>query len=208
MSFVDLSSNNGAINISQYAKYHRWISLKQTEGTGYVWQEGLSLAADAHAHGLHVIHYHWLRPDSSGTAQAEYFVNYTKKFIFPGDVVMCDYEWPDDHVPDPSINGRALQLTQFMQGIRLAMPGAPRVVYTNNEYLRNKPAMIAAVRGYPVVIANYSLNVAQRILKAIPNPYNFRYFALQYTQNGRIPTVSGPVDLNTWVRDPKKLFNF
>lgn len=190
--WVDVSSNNPYPDIAAYASAgYTHICRKVSEGTGYHWAEGDTLTDQAHARGLTVGHYHWLRPDQDPTAQADYFHALIVGRTRPGDVLMTDFEATSD-APDPSDAARAGQLRAFNQRVRARMPLLPLHVYTGNWYLAGKPACQAEVRRSPVVISFYDPGDP-------PNPYGLDYVAVQYTDRATVPGITAPVDCNRWV---------
>lgn len=206
--FVDCSSNNGAIDVDAYAgtpigklrRRPRWFSRKVSEGDGYHWEDGDRYSGQAHRHGLHVIHYHWLRPDSRPNTQARFFTDLVRHQVRPGDVIMCDYEATSGaHDPDPK--ARAIQLVAFMDAVDEALPGVPAIVYTGNWYVDGKAPMIAAVKRYPVVLADYSH-------RKPPNPHGFRVVAHQFSDRFDFAGFPAPADANRWRIDPERLFHF
>lgn len=184
--YADLSSNNPMPNVAKYAAAgHRKISIKTSEGTGYHWNEGESVATQAHAHGLTVEYYHWLRPDSDAVAQADYFVSLVKRTWRAGDNLMDDFE-ATANVSDGSDAHRAGQLKAFQE--RCAAKLATPRVYTGNWYLAGKPACQAECRRWDVVMSSYTATLA--------NPYRLRYVAWQFTDAATVAGLSRPVDYN------------
>lgn len=198
--FADCSSNNPMPNIAAYAfAGHTDLCRKVSEGVGYHWVEGDQVADQAHAAGLRVGSYHWLRPDSSATAQAAFFVSLVKPHAKPGDWLMTDFERTAD-AADPADVVRAAQLHEFNEYVTKHLPGVPLYVYTGNWYLDDKPHCQAECRRWPVVMSDYS-GAAK-----LPNPYRLRYVAWQFTDHARVPGFAAPVDYNRWIETPTKEF--
>jgi GH25 family lysozyme M1 (1,4-beta-N-acetylmuramidase) len=195
--FADVSSNNPLPNIAAYKKAgHTHICRKVSEGVGYHWFDGDTFADRCHAAGLHVGHYHWLRPDSSATAQAAYFVTAVKSHLKAGDWLMTDFE-RTANVNDPGDTARAAQLHAFNTYVAQHLPGYPLYVYTGNWYLDGKPHCQAEVRKWPVVMSDYSGAAV------LPNPYRLHYVAWQFTDRGVVPGFgSAAVDYNRWLVQP------
>lgn len=197
LQFVDCSSNNPLPNVRAYAAAgHRHLCRKVSEGVGYHWFEGDALADHAHQAGLHVGHYHWLRPDASATAQAAFFVTSVKSHLHEGDWLMTDFERTPG-VADPADISRAAQLHEFNAYVRQHLPGYPLYVYTGNWYLDGKPHSQAECRRWPVVMSDYS-GAAH-----MPNPYQLNYVAWQFTDRAKVAGFSSPVDYNRWLISPK-----
>jgi GH25 family lysozyme M1 (1,4-beta-N-acetylmuramidase) len=194
--FADISSNNPLPFLGDYkAAGHKHICRKVSEGTGYHWLAGDTVADQAHAHGLAVGHYHWLRPEQSATAQAAYFVTLVRPHLKPGDWLMADFE-RTANVADPADVIRAAQLEQFTTEVHKQLPTFPLYVYTGNWYLDGKPHCQAAVRKWPVVMSNYSGDAT------LPNPYRLNYVAWQFTDRAHVAGFSQPVDYNRWLISP------
>jgi len=194
--FVDCSSNNPIPNVAAYkAAGHRTLCRKVSEGTGYHWIEGDGLTDVCHKAGLTVGHYHWLRPDSSATAQAAFFVACVKPHLKPGDWLMTDFERTQG-AADPADVSRAAQLHEFNTYVTTHLPGYPLYVYTGNWYLDGKPHCQAECRRWPVVMSDYSGRVA------LPNPYRLNYVAWQFTDRARVAGFGASVDYNRWLGTP------
>lgn len=195
--FADCSSNNPLPNLRQYAAVgHKHICRKVSEGVGYHWAEGDGLADEAHRLGLTVGHYHWLRPDTSATAQAAFFVSKVKQHLHGGDWLMTDFERTGD-AADPADVERAAQLHAFNAYVQQQLPHFPLYVYTGNWYLDGKPHCQAECRRWPIVMSDYS-GAAQ-----LPNPYGLRYVAWQFTDRATVPGFAASVDYNRWLAQPK-----
>jgi GH25 family lysozyme M1 (1,4-beta-N-acetylmuramidase) len=192
--YVDCSSNNGTPNVGAYAAAgHRRISVKSTEGTGYTWFGGQDVARAAHAHGLAVEYYHWLRPEFTARSQAEFFVRAVEKTWRAGDDLMDDFEASYNYatggrVSDGSDSRRADQLAEF-QARAHELLAKPRV-YTGNWYLAGMgPHCQAECRRHDIVMSDYSNGT-------LPNPYRLHYVAHQFTDRARVAGFGGPVDYN------------
>jgi lysozyme len=94
---ADISANQTSFNAAAYASAgHLLITIKATEGLGYVnprWEEW---TMQAHQHGLAVNHYHFTNPAPSGVAQAQRFWDTVRPHFTKGlDRVMVDIETGD-----------------------------------------------------------------------------------------------------------------
>ena len=212
--FGDFSSNNGTIDVAAYAagrvgvlrRRPRWISLKVSQGTGYTWPSSPQYSDDAHRAGLHVVHYHWLEPDSDAGQQAELFTAHTRANVRPGDLAMLDLEPTyrnGQRVPDVSGKHRAAQIAQWAAGVVTMMPGVPIICYLGNFYAAELgPVFVQSVKRFPVILADYDRGT-------LPNPYGFRVIGRQFTDKQRFPGVQRvDNDANRWRRDPARLFGF
>lgn len=198
----DISSNNPLPNVHEFFHAgYRHMCRKVTEGTDYHWLEGDALTDALHALGVHVGHYHWLRPDQDVVAQARAFVARVKPHLGraastfdpepDGDWLMVDYE-VTANAADPSPRVRARQLRLFISEVRRLLPGYLIAVYTGNWYLDGKPAMQAEVRNYPVVISGYQSTLPV-------NPYRLTFVAWQFTDRAWVAGFSAGVDCNRWL---------
>lgn len=195
--FADISDNNPLPDLARYAAVgHRHICRKATEGISYHWFQGDDVADHAHRLGLIVGHYHWLRPDSSATAQAAFFVAAVKPHLHDGDWLMTDFE-ATSGVSDGSDVERAAQLHQFNTYVHDKLPGYPLYTYTGNWYLDGKPHCQAECKRWPVVMSDYSG------VSTLPNPYGLRYVAWQFTDHAQVAGFTAPVDYNRWLTAPK-----
>lgn len=195
--FADISDNNPLPDLKAYAAAgHRHLCRKVSEGVGYHWPEGDDVADRAHQLGLTVGHYHWLRPDSSATAQAAYFVQLLKGHLAAGDWLMTDFERTSG-VPDGPDVERAAQLHQFNNYVRDKLPSYPLYTYTGNWYLADMGEHCQAeARLWPIVMSDYSGAAA------LPNPYRLRYVAWQFTDRAQVAGFTAPVDYNRWLAEP------
>jgi hypothetical protein len=198
--FVDCSSNNPLPDLAAYkAAGHRHLCRKVSEGIGYHWFEGDRVTDRAHAAGLRVGHYHWLRPDSSATAQAAFFVTNLAGHLKSGDWLMTDFERTAD-APDPADGTLAAHLHEFNSYVRQHLPNHPLYVYTGNWYLAGKPDCQAECRRWPIVMSDYSG------VEHLPNPYSLHYVAWQFTDRAKVAGFSAPVDYNRWLVTPTQEF--
>jgi GH25 family lysozyme M1 (1,4-beta-N-acetylmuramidase) len=199
-TFADISSNNPLPDLAAYADAgHKHLCRKVTEGTGYRWFDGDTVVAQAHARGLRVGHYHWLRPDFDALTQAQFFVASVQGSFKPGDWLMTDFERTYDNgqtVSDVSDAFRANQLRTFNAYVKSRFPLAPLLVYTGNWYLDGMPLSAGEVRKWPVVMSNYDP------ITILPNPHQLNYVAWQFSETATVPGFSAPVDYNRWLVDP------
>lgn len=208
MYWVDASSNNEPIDIAAYAAAgHEHIALKATEGLFYEWENGHAIQDQAHAHGLTVDRYHWVRPDS-GTAkqQAAFFVGKVATHMKPGDGWFPDWERSKNYttgqyVPDPPDPQWAEFLAELVAEVerlleaRLSFP-LERRLYTGNWYLDGKPHMQAEARKFDVVLSDYTTSSDD----AMDNRFTLNLAARQFTSVALVAGFSRPVDYNRWLK--------
>lgn len=210
--FADCSSNNPRPDLASYKAVGRSaIAIKGSEGTGYTYYAGNDDHAAAHAIGLRVGRYHWLRPDSgSAIEQAGTFWAATKSLWKPGDWYFADWETSYNYstgtpVQDPPDASWAQFMQDFMAEVArsaqrdLTFP-LTGLLYTGNWYLDGKPAMQAAARKFSVIIADYSG------MLPVNNRYELTLAAHQYTSRAAVSGFAAPLDDNyriDWGSDPR-----
>lgn len=96
--FIDTSSNNGSMSVSDFTTLYnsgvKGIIVKATEGTTYVNSLAASHLANANSTGIKTVGaYHFLKGDSSGTAQGQAFLSEIEALGLPKTaIVACDIE--------------------------------------------------------------------------------------------------------------------
>lgn len=98
---IDIASyqhpNGASIDWAQVAAARRFVIVKATEGTGYTNPYYTDDAAQARAAGMYVGAYHWLHYTTSGTAQADHFLDAIGGSVPDGDLPpMLDVEETGD----------------------------------------------------------------------------------------------------------------
>ncbi|MFI3836478.1 GBS Bsp-like repeat-containing protein [Streptococcus equinus] len=94
--FIDISSHNGVISVSEYQSLKRQgitgVVVKLTEGTSYTNPYARAQIANAQAAGLRVSAYHYSHYGSAAEAKAEaqYFVNAAKSMGLSGATTMVN----------------------------------------------------------------------------------------------------------------------
>ncbi|WP_423215713.1 GBS Bsp-like repeat-containing protein [Streptococcus equinus] len=94
--FIDISSHNGVISVSEYQSLKRQgitgVVVKLTEGTSYTNPYARAQIANAQAAGLRVSAYHYSHYESAAEAKAEaqYFVNAAKSMGLSGATTMVN----------------------------------------------------------------------------------------------------------------------
>jgi GH25 family lysozyme M1 (1,4-beta-N-acetylmuramidase) len=199
--FADCSSNNPRPNLEKYKHSGRdRIGIKATEGSGYTYFAGNDDHSTAHALGLKVSRYHWLRPDSgSAVDQAQQYWAATHDLWRRGDSGFVDWETSYNYntglpVPDPDQAVWAQFLRDFAAEVRRLLRTLPFPVpfglYTGNWYLDNKPAMQSAARAFWVILSDYSG------VFPVNNRYRLTIAAHQYTSSQDVAGFSKPLDDN------------
>ncbi len=94
--FIDISSHNGVISVSEYQSLKRQgitgVVVKLTEGTSYTNPYARAQIANAQAAGLRVSAYHYSHYETAAEAKAEaqYFVNAAKSMGLSGATTMVN----------------------------------------------------------------------------------------------------------------------
>jgi phage minor structural protein len=96
--FIDTSSNNGSMSVSDFTTLYnsgvKGIIVKATEGTSYVNSLAASHLANANSAGIKAVGaYHFLKGDSTGTAQGQAFLAEIQALgLSKTAIVACDIE--------------------------------------------------------------------------------------------------------------------
>lgn len=113
--FVDVSSNNGSVSVSDYQKMKSsgvtGVVVKVTEASSYHNPFATSQIANARAAGLKVsaYHYGWMNSTTDARSEADYFVNNAAADgIGRSDTMVLDFE-------EPKVIGQSVDHTQNMQ---------------------------------------------------------------------------------------------
>ncbi len=105
--FADLSSNNSEFHVSTYAQAgHVIVAVKATEGVHYVNPDHRPWCLAAGGHRMHVIHYHFARPDlgDGPEAEARFFLEVALPLAGGRDYLVLDLEraTPQGWTHDPA----------------------------------------------------------------------------------------------------------
>jgi len=93
--FADLSSNNSEFQPVPYLQAgHIIVAIKATEGTGYVNPDHRPWCLAAGGHRMHVVHYHFGRPDLGNNAlsEARHFLEVALPLCGGRDYLVLDLE--------------------------------------------------------------------------------------------------------------------
>lgn len=193
--FIDISDNNPIPDLDAYkAAGHVWLARKVSEGVGYHWSAGDTIADQWHQLGGHVVHYHWLRPDSNVEAQLAYYLGLLAPHWADGDKTMNDWErstvystgQPATEPPDLEWAARAALFNDGCQREHGA-----HCLYTGNWYIDGHPHMQAEARRWPVILSDYSGG------DTTPNNrFGLNLWARQFTDRATVPGMSATVDYN------------
>ena len=132
---IDIASyqhpNGDSIDWAQVAAARRFVVVKATEGTGYTNGYYADDVAQARAHGMYAGAYHWLHYTTSGTAQADYFINAIGGSVPAGDLPpMIDVEETGD---SSTVAQRVTHLRDFADRVEQVTGRVP-MIYSGSWY--------------------------------------------------------------------------
>lgn len=192
---IDVSSNNPPPSLRRLRRDgFRVIAIKATEGTHYVFGEGLKLADEAHALGFRVVFYHFARAGIPGHHQADYFLHAIRRHLRRGDWYCIDLEGQPKAA-----------------GYRAWRPGEARMVHDSFvDRVRADGPRFGALRrrlggltyGGPYFLRDHGVRrhywrlwLADYARKPTFIPPGWRtWTAWQYTQTARVAGEAGAVD--------------
>ncbi|HEX2043883.1 MAG TPA: GH25 family lysozyme [Acidimicrobiales bacterium] len=199
---ADISGHQRGFDFGAYAGAgHRWICIKQTEGLTWPDQDDPEEAAllrtmrdDAHAAGLAVILYHFIRPQPgrTGRQEAEHFLSFIGD-LRTGEGVMIDDEW------EGALKGEAHEdfVLDFLDTVEERHPELRGKVlyYSYAPYLAQVSTARCATR-MPLWIAAYGPNDGGEHPDSVKLDRWPRYTIWQFTSNRQIAGFGGGVDYN------------
>lgn len=174
---IDVSHHQGKIDWKKVAadKNIQFVYIKATEGATYIDTAYKRNITEARKNGLKVGSYHFLTPKSAVISQFRNFKNVANK-DFQDLIPMVDVEKP---VPKDSIK-------LFCKLVEEHYGKKPVIYGTNKSYnLYCAPDF----NDYILMIGRYGPN--KPVIKG-PSHYDI----WQFSENGRIPGISKPVDLD------------
>jgi GH25 family lysozyme M1 (1,4-beta-N-acetylmuramidase) len=182
---IDVSHWQGSVNWTSVKNSGRKFAFcKATEGTTYTDPQFSTNWSHMKSAGLIRGAYHFGRPGSNPTTQADYFCN----VVHPtsGDLqMMLDIETTDGKTPSQVRSW----IVSFINRI-VYRTGRPGIIYTGFYFWRDS-AGNGSNLNCPLFLAAYVSNPASYV------PAAWSYFTFwQYTSSGSVPGVSGNVDLD------------
>ncbi|MCY6379446.1 glycoside hydrolase family 25 protein [Hoeflea prorocentri] len=183
---IDVSRYQGGIDWAQVsAAGTRFVAIKATEGAcDYAYCSHFETnAGQARNNGLAVGGYHFFSPSSDGKEQADYFLRIAQPAA--GDLLpMLDLEQSGD-ASAAQIAAGAMGWLQTVEGAIGRRP----FLYTTASFW-NEIGAPKGFEAYPLWIADYGVATP-----ALPDGWA-DYTVWQYSQQGKLAGVSGPVDLD------------
>lgn len=182
---IDVSHHQGSINWSEVSGAGiRFAYIKATEGRDFHdprFQVNWGAAAAA---GLARGAYHFFTFCSPGREQAEHFLRVARPT--PGALVpVADVEFVGNCKSWRSLDAIRAELRVFLQLLEQAWGVAPILYITPEAYEQ----VLAGQFG------SYSIWVRSVLLQPAPDAYG-AWLIWQFSETGRVPGISGPVDLS------------
>lgn len=134
-TWADISNYTDRFAAQNYAKAgHRAIGVLATDGERFVSDKHAEQSAHAHEAGLHVVHYHFARPedDPRAVGEAAHFYGAVKPHFVRGDRVVIDFERA--HPEGPAALGR---YGQQLDDRLLTISGHEAIGYSFWDFLLN-----------------------------------------------------------------------
>ena len=186
---IDVSRYQGQIDWAAVARNVSFVSIKATEGATFTDPSFAVNWAGAHANGLIRTAYHFAHPSVSAYAQADYFVDavnsaggYTNSSTMQ---LMLDLEDADKE--SPAVVWAWVQ--DFSARVK-ARTGRPLLMYTGYYFWTGSV-------GDPTDNLDAPLWIAAYIPKPlIPKAWGGVWTFWQHADNGRVPGITGNVDLD------------
>lgn len=180
---VDLSAHNGNIDFNQLkANGVAFAYIKATEGTDFIDRNFVRNATGLATAGIPAGAYHFFRFDTDGEMQAWNFIHALdgRRFALPPAVDIEEWGNPDDVSTQ-----RIIRELRAMLSL-LRAEGFSPMLYTNKDgYNRFVKGHLT---DYPLWICSFT---------DPPLPGRTPWAMWQFSHRGRLPGVSGNVDLNT-----------
>lgn len=184
---IDISKWQGKPNFDLVRTATEFIILKASEGVGYKDPEFDRNRSEAKRVGLLIGYYHFARPDLGNSPEAE--VEWFSKVIGtpePGAVLVLDIEVPHNDLVGWS--------KRFLENLSGRLGGYKPLIYLNKSQIVGNNWKSVIDQNYGVWVAYYDNNPGG-LPFAIPWP---TLAIKQYTSQGRVPGISGNVDMNTF----------
>lgn len=182
---IDVSKHNGYIDYELVADAgYRFVFIKATEGATHVDANFRANCRGASKAGLMVGAYHFFRKNRDGDVQAENFMSTIKDMPLDMPLVVDVEDWGNDHfVSEAQLNSK---LRSMVSAIKKA--GYKVMIYTNGDGYKKyyKPNFDGEYLWLCKLSDPDSVNTAGHVFQ-------------QYSHWGKVPGVSGEVDLNVYM---------
>jgi GH25 family lysozyme M1 (1,4-beta-N-acetylmuramidase) len=204
-SGVDVSDWDGTVNWNSVKGNGKGFAyIKATEGTGYESPEFASQYNGSYDAGLIRGAYHFARPDiSSGTTQANYFVNHGGGWSGDGKTLPgtldIEYNPYGQTCYNLSASAMVTWVHEFANQYK-ARTGRDVVIYTTADWWDTCTGGSEAFGATnPLWVANYDVSTP-----ALPKGWAFQTF-WQYTSTASVPGISGQADVNVFNGNQSRL---
>lgn len=188
---IDVSHHQQRIDwrqLVQRSEVH-FVFVKATEGGDFLDSLFSENWAWLREMGIRRGAYHYFRPKRDGALQAEHYLRTVE--LQPGDLApVLDIETTDGRRPE-IVRREALE---WLQKVEKALCVRP-IIYTNQYFYERHLA--GYFDDYPLWIARYS----DEHPRLSTRPWHF----WQFSEKGRLPGISRPVDLNVFRGTPRML---
>ena len=182
---IDVSNYQGAINWMQVADDGvEFAGIKATEGIAFHDGYFANNWAQAKVYNIPRIAYHYAKPDySAANDEATYFIDYilNNGGIDEGDILALDME---------EGTGDLSGWTQFFVEVVESLVGFKPLLYSRKNFIEEHNLNTPELAACGLWLASYSDRFPATLL---PWP-NIAFW--QYSNAGRIPGITGDVDLN------------
>lgn len=194
MTGIDVSHHNGQINWQQVAASNAasFVFIKATEGQTYVDPTLGNNASGAGSAGLRVGYYHFATLNSTSVvsdarAEAAFFLSAIQTLPTPSLPLILDIEANKIGL---SPNGVLLWINTFFSWL-VAAGYHEYALYSYTPFLNANLPVNHRLGSIPLWIAAY-VNAPAPVL---PTGWT-AYWIWQYTDNGTVPGINAPVDMN------------
>lgn len=181
---IDVSRHNGTIDwkaVRRYNKNIQYVYVKATEGTGHTDRRYIENAREAHRHGFKVGIYHYFTSRSSAHDQFNWFrsqANLTWQDLAPIVDVEDFKGWQSKQQLQDS-------LMMFARLVKQHYNKLP-IIYTHQNFYNTYLA--------PRFNRHFLFIAAYR--RSAPTINGAKYDMWQFTDQGRVRGIKGPVDLS------------
>ena len=194
MTGIDVSHHNGQINWQQVAAGNAisFVFMKATQGQTYADPMLSTNAAGASKAGLRLGYYHFATLNSANVvadaqAEAAFFLSTIKPLPTPGLPLILDIEANNNNLPAASV---LTWINTFFSGL-VAAGNHDYALYSYTPFLNANLPANHRLGSIPLWIAAYVNKPAPVLPKGWTN-----YWIWQYANNGTVPGITGPVDMN------------
>ncbi|MFL1672436.1 GH25 family lysozyme [Paenibacillus dendritiformis] len=191
---IDVSHHNGVIDWSKVVSDGvKFVYIKASEGVGYTDPKLKTNASGSNSVGLKTGYYHYARPETGNSAQAE-----AKSFVEAVKSLPATLPYP--YVLD--IEGAASRLgkaaltkwsVEWLEEVK-RLTGREVMVYTGASFARTYCG--PELGRYPLWVAHYG-----GVNTPMSNTTWSKWAVFQFTETGQVAGINGKVDINVMEAD-------